>query len=137
MVLIFFLKWCHIIYIYKRITSSIILSQWSNKMLLTIAPGFGSSSPNAKARLDTACVTLSTLIFSLYVNQWFWKCKHDLRTLSHDLILFQKRRSTYFIPAGFSICPTKYFGLWSLCTVNKCNQTVSFYVTFVWRKIYD
>ena len=39
----------------------------------TIAPSLASSSPNSSARFDTACVTLSTLICSLYVNQWFYK----------------------------------------------------------------
>lgn len=39
-------------------------------MLLTIVPA--SFSPNWSARLDTAFVMLSTGIFSLYVNQWFW-----------------------------------------------------------------
>lgn len=32
---------------------------------LTIAPGSASSSPNCSARLDTACVTLSTVMVSL------------------------------------------------------------------------
>ena len=36
-----------------------------------MAPGSASSSPNCSARLLTACVMLSTLIRSLYVNQWF------------------------------------------------------------------
>ena len=39
------------------------------KGLPTIAPSLASSSPNSSARFDTACVTLSTLICSLYVNQ--------------------------------------------------------------------
>lgn len=39
---------------------------------LTMAPGSASSSPNCSAKLDTACVTLSTVNVSLYVNQWFW-----------------------------------------------------------------
>ena len=39
---------------------------------ITIAPASASSSPNCSARLLTACVTDSTLMFSLYVNQWFW-----------------------------------------------------------------
>lgn len=33
--------------------------------LHTIAPGSASSSPNCSARLDTACVTLSTVMVSL------------------------------------------------------------------------
>lgn len=45
-----------------------ILGKW-----LAMAPGSASSSPNCRAKLDTACVTLSTVIVSLYVNQWFWR----------------------------------------------------------------
>ena len=41
------------------------------KVWLTIAPDSVSSSPNCRARLLTACVTLSTVILWLYVNQWF------------------------------------------------------------------
>lgn len=43
------------------------LEIWMTVMLdsLTIAPGSASSSPNCRARLDTAWVTLSTVIVSL------------------------------------------------------------------------
>jgi len=36
-----------------------------------MAPDSASSSPNCSARLLTACVTPSTVIRWLYVNQWF------------------------------------------------------------------
>ena len=39
----------------------------------TIAEASWSSSPKASARLLTDCVTDSTVIFSSYVNQWFYK----------------------------------------------------------------
>lgn len=38
----------------------------------TIAPPSSSESPNWMARFETACAADSTLIFSLYINQWFW-----------------------------------------------------------------
>ena len=52
---------------------------------LTIAPSLASSSPNSSARFDTACVTLSTLICSLYVNQWFYKTQ-NYKYVHHNIL---------------------------------------------------
>lgn len=37
-----------------------------------VASSSSAPSPKRSARSHTLCVTLSTLIFSSYVNEWFW-----------------------------------------------------------------